>query len=79
LRADHDGAGQDARRETAWLLLLLAGVLCNAIISGAFSEPHARYGARVIWLLPMAAALLAAAHRPWRVAMPGLREARAGE
>lgn len=79
IRADGSGANLDARRETAWLLLLLGGVLLNAFISGALSEPHARYGARVIWVLPMAAALLAAAHRPWLAHEPRGIEARAGE
>ena len=49
---------EEARRETAWLLLLLAGVALNAVLSGVLAEPHSRYGARVIWVLPLAAALL---------------------
>lgn len=85
IRADGSAESREARRETAWLLLLLGGVVVNAVISGALSEPHARYGARVIWLLPMAAALLAAAHRPWLAwrredhAPHRLREVGAGE
>lgn len=55
-----------ARREVAWLLMLLAGVLANAVLSGALSEAHSRYGARVIWVLPLAAALLLA-----RIRRPG--------
>ena len=39
-------------------LLILAGILANALVCGAVSEPAARYGARVIFLLPMALALL---------------------
>ena len=79
IRGDGSGANLDARRETAWLLLLLGGVVLNAVISGALSEPHARYGARVIWVLPMAAALLGAAHRPWLAPSARPIAARAGE
>lgn len=39
-------------------LMLIAGILANAVVCGAVSQPAARYGARVIWLLPFAAALL---------------------
>ena len=49
-----------ARREAAWLLMLLAGVLLNAALSGALSEAHSRYGARVVWVIPLAAMLLLA-------------------
>jgi hypothetical protein len=52
------------------MLALVAGVALNAAISGALSEPHSRYGARVAWVLPFAAAALAlyrlpAASRPF--------------
>ena len=40
------------------VLMLLAGILANAFVCGAVSQPADRYGARVIFLLPMAAALL---------------------
>ncbi|MGQ3489519.1 hypothetical protein [Roseovarius pacificus] len=43
-----------------FVLCLLAGVLVNALICGGVSQPADRYGARVIWLLPFAAAFLAA-------------------
>lgn len=38
-----------------WMILL--GVLVNAIVTGGLSQPANRYGARVMWLLPAAAAL----------------------
>jgi hypothetical protein len=41
----------------AFALFLLAAVLGNALICGGLSAPHPRYGARIIWLLPMAALL----------------------
>ena len=39
-------------------LVLMAGILANAVVCGAVSQPAMRYGARVIWLLPFAAAML---------------------
>lgn len=35
---------------------IVAGVLFNAAICGALSTPHDRYGARVLWVLPLLAA-----------------------
>ena len=42
----------------ALALFLLAAVLGNALICGGLSGPHPRYGARIRWLLPVAALLL---------------------
>lgn len=39
----------------AFLLLLVAGILINAGICGAFSTPRGRYQMRLIWVLPLAA------------------------
>jgi hypothetical protein len=41
----------------AFALFLLAAVLGNALICGGLSAPHPRYGARIMWLLPMAVLL----------------------
>ena len=41
----------------AFALFLLAAVLGNALICGGLSAPHPRYGARIMWLLPVAAFL----------------------
>jgi hypothetical protein len=41
----------------AFALFLLAAVLGNALICGGLSGPHPRYGARIMWLLPVAALL----------------------
>ncbi len=37
--------------------LILAGVMINAAVFGILSGPYARYQARIIWLVPMAAIL----------------------
>ncbi len=44
-------------------LLICAAVFANALICGALSKPHSRYQARLIWLLPLAAALTSASIR----------------
>jgi hypothetical protein len=41
----------------ALALFVLAAVLGNALICGGLSAPHPRYGARIMWLLPVAALL----------------------
>jgi len=48
----------------AFVALVLAGLLANALICGLLSTPHDRYQARVIWLLPLLAGLLALRARP---------------
>jgi len=42
-----------------FVLMVLAGILANALVNGGISQPSDRYGARVIFLLPLAAGLLA--------------------
>ena len=44
-------------RLLGFLLCVAVGVLANAAVLGALSGPHDRYGARVVWLLPLAALL----------------------
>ena len=39
-------------------LMILFGILVNALICGGLSQPADRYGARVIWLLPFMATVL---------------------
>jgi hypothetical protein len=46
-------------------------LLANALVCGVLSNPHDRYGARLIWLGPLIAALLA-----WRAAMKWRAERR---
>lgn len=45
-----------------WFLLL--GIAVNAVVCGGVSQPADRYGARVMWLLPFAAAFLLLVRRP---------------
>ena len=42
----------------AFAVAIVLGLLANAFVCGAISQPASRYGARVIWLLPMLAALM---------------------
>ncbi|MBY9064684.1 hypothetical protein K7957_17240 [Sphingomonas yunnanensis] len=47
-----------------YVAIVLAGILLNAAVCGAFSKPHDRYQSRVIWLLPLlATAVLAGSRR----------------
>lgn len=48
------------RALTVFALLLLAGVLANAGLTGAFSQPQGRYATRVMVLMPLLAAIMAA-------------------
>jgi hypothetical protein len=43
------------RRLRVFVWLVLAGIVVNALVCGAISQPATRYGARVIWLLPAVA------------------------
>lgn len=49
----------------AWLVFV--AIVANAVICGVASGPFARYGARMIWLLPWLAVILAARLGPWAV------------
>ena len=50
-------------RRRALALCVLIGLAANAFATGALSKPHQRYGARIAWLLPAAALLLAQPRR----------------
>lgn len=50
-------------RMRGFVLLVLAGVLINAVVCGGLSTPADRYGARVMWLLPLTAVM---ASMVWR-------------
>ncbi|MCA0271494.1 MAG: hypothetical protein LCH69_05425 [Proteobacteria bacterium] len=45
-------------RIKALVLVLLLGILVNALVCGGISQPATRFGARVIWLLPLGATIL---------------------
>ncbi|MCQ8186321.1 hypothetical protein [Parvularcula maris] len=55
-------SGRAEGRSRALLLaaIILGGIAANAIICGALSAPVHRYGARVIWLVPLGAAAIIA-------------------
>jgi len=55
-------AGDAAR--LAFLVMVLAGVLANAVATGGLSGVFPRYQARIAWLLPAAAILLLLPRRP---------------
>lgn len=42
----------------ALVLMLIFGILANALVCGGISQPATRYGARVIWLLPLGATIM---------------------
>lgn len=42
----------------ALAVMVLLGILANALVCGGISQPSTRYGARVIWLLPLVATML---------------------
>jgi hypothetical protein len=56
----------------AFGVIVLAGIVINALVCGGISEPADRYGARVAFLLPMVAVMLLAASKAYR---PGSRGA----
>jgi hypothetical protein len=51
------------RRRIGLLVGLLVGVTANAFATGALSKPHLRYEARILWLVPIVAALSLAPRR----------------
>lgn len=54
-----------SRRVAVFALVVLVGVLGNAIVCGGFSGAWGRYQARVAWLVPMMAVLLLQASPVW--------------
>lgn len=46
------------REMKGFAILLILGVLVNAFVCGGISQPATRYGARIVWLIPLAATLL---------------------
>jgi hypothetical protein len=57
--------GRKRRRSTVLLGYVMIALLGNAFICGALSNPHARYQARIMWIVPFALVLVAA---DWRTA-----------
>lgn len=53
-------------------VLILAGIVVNALVCGALSSPHDRYQARVVWLIPLLALIYEFGRRSnWRGASVG--------
>jgi hypothetical protein len=50
--------GRVPARIKALVVVLLLGILANALVCGGISQPATRFGARVIWLLPLGATIL---------------------
>ena len=51
--------GRTSKQVRVFAGLVVIGILVNAFVCGAVSQPAPRYGARVAWLLPFIASLLA--------------------
>jgi hypothetical protein len=62
--------GSAASRARGFLGVVLAALAINAFVCGVLSDPHHRYQARLIWLLPVAAVLNVAATRRTASSMP---------
>jgi len=52
----HAARGGDARR-LGLVVGVLVAVMANAFATGALSKPHLRYEARILWLMPVVAAV----------------------
>jgi hypothetical protein len=51
-------------RQLGLVVGVLVGVTANAFATGALSKPHLRYEARILWLMPVVAALALLPRRP---------------
>jgi hypothetical protein len=59
LRNQQSDGDHDLRRLA---VVIIFGIVVNAFVCGAMSEPYDRYEARVIWLIPLLAALMCQRH-----------------
>ncbi len=50
-------AGSVEDRLLVFVILVLAGLVLNALICGVFASPYGRFQARIVWLLPVVACL----------------------
>jgi len=60
------GAGR--HRQAVFLGFIFLGLLGNAAVCGALSNPHDRYQSRIVWIAPFALAL--SLSRGWRRGLP---------
>lgn len=61
--AARGGRGRSGGAERRALLVMVAGLLGNALICGGLSSPADRYQSRVIWVVPVLAAWIWTRHR----------------
>lgn len=59
LRNQQSDRDHDLRRLA---VVIIFSIVVNAFVCGAMSEPYDRYEARVIWLIPLLAALMCQRH-----------------
>lgn len=59
-----DAARRRDLRRLGLVLGVLVGITANAFATGALSKPHLRYGARILWLMPVVAGLALLPRRP---------------
>jgi hypothetical protein len=52
-------------------VIVISGIILNAFVCGAMSDPYDRYQLRVIWLVPFVAALMYLRSKPYRFAQRG--------
>jgi hypothetical protein len=64
LRAWRRAAREGDLRRLGLVVGVLVGVTANAFATGALSKPHLRYEARILWLMPIVAALALLPRRP---------------
>ncbi|MGB7270044.1 MAG: hypothetical protein WBC90_11030, partial [Albidovulum sp.] len=50
--------GRVPARVKAFAVMIILGILANALVCGGISQPATRYGARMIWLLPFTATFM---------------------
>jgi len=52
-------AGRSINADTKlFLLIVISGIVADIVVCGAISTPHDRYSMRVLWLLPLSAAVV---------------------
>ena len=61
------------RENLCLVAVVVAGLAINALVFGGLSAPSNRYQSRVFWILPLALAIPALAHRPVRRALRKVR------
>lgn len=63
-RQDRSADALEHRPLLAFIGLVAAGILLNAAVCGILSGPFARYQSRIVWLVPMLAAIVVVRRQP---------------